>query len=227
MFTIAKKELKTYFTSSIGYIYIGILMLGCGIMFYTDIFRVGSIEFLNLFLISATFMMYLVPILTMKSISEEKKLKTFDLLITSPKSISQIVFGKFLGIVGIISISALTLLAFLGILMYFGKPDIISSLYGLFGFWLISITYGAIGLFCSSLTENQIISAILTLAIILGLQIIPRFLPGFTEYSLMNAFFESFGNGIIVFSDIFKLVSALILFLGLTIFVIKRKRKGE
>ena len=105
MWAIAKKELKTYFLSPIGYIFIGIFLLMCSIFFYLDVIQYGSTNFEYMFYSAATVLTFIIPILTMRMFAEERKTGTEQLLFTSPRSITSIVCGKLLGAAMIILIT--------------------------------------------------------------------------------------------------------------------------
>ena len=109
MIAIIKKELKSYFLSPIGWIYIGIFLIFCSLFFFTDIFRYKSSTFSDLFGITVSVLSVLIPILTMRTFAEERKNKTDQILLTAPISVREIVLGKFIGasIVVIINICIL------------------------------------------------------------------------------------------------------------------------
>ena len=96
MWAIAKKEFKQYFLSPIGYIYIGIFLLTCSLFFYLDLFNYQSAEFASMFGSVATILTFIVPMITMRMFAEERKNGTEQLLLTSPRSVTQIVLGKFI-----------------------------------------------------------------------------------------------------------------------------------
>ena len=96
MFAVLKKELKSYFLSPIGYVFIGLFLLMTSVFFYLDILSYGMSKFQNMFYSLATILTFITPILTMRMFSEEKKEGTDQLLFTSPRGITSIVFGKFL-----------------------------------------------------------------------------------------------------------------------------------
>ena len=134
MWAITKKELKNYFLSPIGYVYIGIFLMACSLFFYLDIFQYLETDFSYMFGSSVTVLTFIVPLLTMRMFAEERKNGTEQLLLTSPKSITQIVLGKFLAAVIVVLISSLLTLMHFAILSYFGEPDIATSLLAILGF---------------------------------------------------------------------------------------------
>ena len=99
-----KKEIKGYFLSPIGYVFIGLFLAMCSIFFYLDVAYYGSLQFENMFYSVATVLTFIIPILTMRMFAEERKVGTEQLLYTSPKSILSIILGKFVAAIIVIFI---------------------------------------------------------------------------------------------------------------------------
>lgn len=223
MFAVLKKELKSYFLSPIGYVFIGLFLLMTSVFFYLDILSYGMSKFQNMFYSLATILTFITPILTMRMFSEEKKEGTDQLLFTSPRGITSIVFGKFLAAICVLLITELLTFIYYFILMYFGKPDFVSSIVTLGGFLLLGAAYISFGMFASSITENQVVAAILTI----GFFILTWFLPDineiFSSLSLINMF-DKFPSGQIALSEVVTFVSFTLLFVALTIIVLQRRK---
>lgn len=223
MFAVLKKELKIYFLSPIGYVFIGLFLLMTSVFFYLDILSYGMSKFQNMFYSLATILTFITPILTMRMFSEEKKEGTDQLLFTSPRGITSIVFGKFLAAICVLLITELLTFIYYFILMYFGKPDFVSSIVTLGGFLLLGAAYISFGMFASSITENQVVAAILTI----GFFILTWFLPDineiFSSLSLINMF-DKFPSGQIALSEIVTFISFTLLFVALTIIVLQRRK---
>lgn len=223
MFAVLKKELKSYFLSPIGYVFIGLFLLMTSVFFYLDILSYGMSKFQNMFYSLATILTFITPILTMRMFSEEKKEGTDQLLFTSPRGITSIVFGKFLAAICVLLITELLTFIYYFILMYFGKPDFVSSIVTLGGFLLLGAAYISFGMFASSITENQVVAAILTI----GFFILTWFLPDineiFSSLSLINMF-DNFPSGQIALSEIVTFISFTLLFVALTIIVLQRRK---
>ena len=224
MWAIVKKEFKSYFLSPIGYIYIGVFLLTCSIFFYLDIFVNLSTDFPYMFGSAVTILTFIVPLITMRMFSEERKNGTEQLLLTSPRSITQIVLGKFVAATLVVLVSVLLTLIYFGILSYFGEPQLGKSLIAILGFALLSIAYVSFGTFASSLTENQVVSAVITIAVFVLLWFLPSFSSIFIDFSLMEAFFESFYLGTISIKNLVLLVSFTVLFVVFTIMVLQRRK---
>lgn len=223
MFAVLKKELKSYFLSPIGYVFIGLFLLMTSVFFYLDILSYGMSKFESMFYSLATILTFITPILTMRMFSEEKKEGTDQLLFTSPRGITSIVFGKFLAALCVLLITELLTFIYYFILMYFGSPDFVSAIVTLGGFLLLGAAYISFGMFASSITENQVIAAILTI----GFFILTWFLPDineiFSSLSLINMF-DKFPSGQIALSEIVTFVSFTLLFVALTIIVLQRRK---
>ena len=224
MWAIAKKELKTYFLSPIGYIFIGIFLLMCSIFFYLDVVQYGSTNFEYMFYSAATVLTFIVPILTMRMFAEERKTGTEQLLFTSPRSITSIVCGKLLGAAMIILITEAFTSIYYIILMCFGTPHITTALITLLGYFLLAMTYISFGMFASSLTENQIIAGVITIAFFIVTWFMPNFVEATLDFSFINVFSNTFPTGSVTLSSIVLLVSSTILFTVLTVLVLQRKK---
>ena len=224
MWAIVKKEFKSYFLSPIGYIYIGVFLLTCSIFFYLDIFVNLSTDFPYMFRSAVTILTFIVPLITMRMFSEERKNGTEQLLLTSPRSITQVVLGKFIAAALVVLVSVLLTLIYFGILSYFGETQLGKSLIAILGFALLSIAYVSFGMFASSLTENQVVSAVITIAVFVLLWFLPSFSSIFIDFSLMEAFFESFYLGTISIKNLVLLVSFTALFVVFTIMVLQRRK---
>ena len=105
MWAVVKKEFKSYFFSPVGYVFIGLFLIMFSIFFYTEVFNYQSINFEYIFYSGATILTFIVPILTMRTVAEERKSGTEQLLLTSPLSITKVVIGKFLAATAIVVIT--------------------------------------------------------------------------------------------------------------------------
>ena len=223
MFAVFKKEIKSYLLSPIGYIFIGLFLIMFSTFFFLTIFQSQVLNFEYLFYNGATILTFITPVLTMRMFSEERKNGTEQLVMTSPRSITSVVLGKFLAAAVMILITEVFTLMYYFILKYFGEPSLTVALSTLFGFFLLSLAYISFGMFASSLTENQIIACVLTI----GVFIVMWFLPGFNEnlamFSLIQMF-DKFPTGVISISEIITFVSFAVLFILLTIVVLQRRK---
>lgn len=165
MKAIYKKELKSYFNSMIGYLILGFFMIVLGI-YFTGYNLNGQSASVGATLANISFVYLIVlPILTMRLLSEEQKQKTDQLLFSAPIKISSIVLGKFLAVVTIFSIAILVVCTMPLVLSQFGTVLYLKTYSTIFAFWLLGIVMLSIGLFLSSLTESQVVAAVLAFAV--------------------------------------------------------------
>lgn len=166
MITIYKKEVRGFLTSMTGYVFIAFLLVVCGI-YFTAYHLQGALTNFAYTLNSVLFVFLIaVPILTMRVLAEEKKQKTDQLLLTAPVSVTEIVTGKFLALVTVFFIPVLILAFYPLILSQFGDVSFPESYTALFGFFLLGSSFLAIGLYLSSVTESQVIAAVLTFLVL-------------------------------------------------------------
>ena len=233
MLAVFKKELRSYFTSVIGYVFLVLYLARSAIILaYTTLFSMTSnvAPFFNIMIfVSAV----ALPLLTMKSFSEERKGKTEQLLLTAPVSIIGIVIGKFLAaytlFAGCMVLNSLYCL----ILLNYASLKV-GVLFGcLLAVLLIGMVYIAIGLFVSALTENQLTAAIGTIGIILvflGIGLVSMLIP--SNYAIRYVFnflsiftrFQAFVSGYFDFTSIIYYVSVAAVFLYLTVRIYDRRR---
>lgn len=186
IWVITKKELKTYFTSPIAYVVIAVFLVLVGFFFYSLIWwfnsqslqmaqnpyyyqqlNINQMVYSPLFHNTSIILLLMLPLLTMRLFSEEKKIGTEELLFTSPISVNQIILGKYLASL-IVLASMLLLTGILSIFTFaYGNPEFAPILVGYLGLFLMGAAFIAVGIFFSSLTENQIVSAILTFGALL------------------------------------------------------------
>ena len=189
MWAVLKKEFKTYFLSPIGYVFVGVFLAIFSLLFYITIIQQGVTTFQYLFYYSVMYsVIFVIPLLTMRTFSEERKNGTEQLLLTSPRSITEVTLGKFFGAVLVILIPIIFSFIYLGILCFFKTPDMATVLVSMFGFLLVSMAYISLGIFISSLTENQIIAAISTIAIFILTWISPNISSNLASISLIYKF---------------------------------------
>ena len=168
MTAVFKREFKSYFNNMLGYTIIAGTLLLIAIYIYSTNFAGGypNIEY-SLYSASGLLFTIVIPLLTMKSFAEERRQKTDQLLLTSPLSVPQIVVGKFFGTMAVFGIAMLIIMIYPPILNMMGDVNFRSGYSAIFGMFFMSCALAAIGIFISSLTENQIISAVATLCTML------------------------------------------------------------
>ena len=167
MLAIYKRELKSYFQTPIGYIFMSLFLLISGILFVLGNVFEQNPSFSG-FLSSIIFIFLLaVPVLTMRLMTDEKRLRTDQLLLTSPVKITQIILGKYLAAVTIFLITIAVTVIYAVALSLHGEIDGWETLGSYIGFILLGCSFISIGLFISSTTENQVVAAIVTFCALL------------------------------------------------------------
>jgi ABC-2 type transport system permease protein len=238
---IAGKEFRGYFASPIAAITIGLFTLLFGAFFYVVLnYFVGqSMQMamqgfggslnVNQQMIrpilgnAAVVVLFLLPMITMRSFAEEKRSGTMELLLTSPLTDWQIILGKFLGAVGLYALMLLATAVNLAALYRFGNPEWKPILTGYLGLLLMGGSFLSIGLFLSSLTRNQIVAGVLTFSVALGLWIASWFKDTagplgreILTYISVIDHFEDFSKGVIDTKDLVYYLSFITLGLFLT-----------
>lgn len=223
MWAIVKKEFKSYFLSPIGYIFVGLFIAMCSVFFYITAIGAGQTNFENMFYYAAQCLTFIAPILTMRMFSEERKNGTEQLLLTSPRSMTSVVLAKFIAAALVVVVTILFTLVYFAILCYFKVPDIATSLTTMLGFLLLSMAYISFGILISSLTENQIIAATVTIGLFIVTWFIPNVSSNLAWVSLLDKFYP-FAQGTIPITETVNLVSFSALCTGLTVIVMKRRK---
>ena len=189
--------MKMYFSSMIGYVFTAFFVLVTAIYFSLQNILSLSPQFENVF--NSVIMMFLIlaPILTMRLLSEETKQKTDQLLLTSPVSVVGVVLGKFFAAVTVFIIALVITMLFPLILSFYGSIAVAQIIGSYIGFFLLGSSFIAVGLWISSITDNQIVSAVATFAAVFLL--------------LMVETIVSSASGNLTFSFIFALIIALLI----------------
>lgn len=231
MRAVYRKEMRSYFASPLAYAVLGIFYLFCG-LFYTALFSYGYASsgsmFSNMFII----VLFLIPILTMRLLSEDKRQKTDQLLLTAPTRLSGIVMGKFFAALTVFAIALAMFLVMQLVTSVFVAVDWIMFIGNMLGMLLLASALIAIGLFISSLTESQMVAAVIgfavslllymmdTLAASVNITFISKLISWISFYNR----YTSFTNGVLSYADVVFFVSVAGFFLFLTVRVLDKKR---
>ena len=217
---IADKELRSYFASPIAYIIIGLFALLFGWFFfvYLSVFVQRSSQAMmgggapninqdmirGVFLNSAVIILFVMPMITMRTYSEEKRSGTIELLLTSPVTDFQIIMGKFLGALGLYAAMLLVTMLYIGVLFVYGNPEWRPIATGYLGLLLMGGCFLSVGLFISSVTKNQIVAGFLTFAVFLMLWVINwmadqsgPIMGAVLKYLSITDHFDDFARGIV------------------------------
>jgi ABC-2 type transport system permease protein len=226
-----KKELKSFFDSPIAYIVITIFLLISGWFFFSDLFLVNQASLRNLFGIIPFIFMFFVPAVTMRLISEEKRSGTIEVLLTLPVKDYEIILGKFLAGLILIVVAVILTLVYTFTLSGLGDLDFGSVVSGYVGLIFLGATYLSIGLFTSSLTQNQIVAFITSFVIIFALYMLdkalifmPNFLVSFFEYLSVDYHFSNISRGVIDSRDVIYYLSLVFFFLFLAVRALENRK---
>ncbi len=232
MLAILRRELSAYFNSAIGYIVMAVFYFFSGMYFYLYCLYYGSSSltpvFANMFMI----ILFLIPIITMKSFSEEKRQKTDQALLTAPVNLFEIVMGKFLGAFTLYACCVGIFLVYTLVICFFTTPDWAVILCTIFGILLLGGALIAIDIFISALTESQVIAAIISIAAGLFIYMLDslasltqsEFLTNILGTISFNNNFSNFTYGILNLSNVVFFVSVIAIFVFLTVRVFEKKR---
>lgn len=234
MLAIWKREFRSLFHNVIGWLFLGVILFLYGLYFFVYNLSYGY-PYVSYTLSAISFMMVIaVPILTMRVLSEERHSKTDQLLLTSPVSVGKIVLGKFLALASVFTIAIAVICLSPLVLMSFGDIPVLETYVGIFGFWLYGLVCIAIGTFVSSLTESQVVSAVITF-VMLFLGYMMSSLTGIISstgnlltkilgcYDLMTPLEDFLGGSFSLENTVYD-VSLMVLFLFLTVQVIQKRR---
>ncbi len=197
------KEIKSFFNSMLGYVFCAVVIALIGIYFMANNLESGYQYFSYSLRISATIVMFMIPILTMRSFAEEKKSKTDQMLLTTPVKLYEIVIGKFFALATIYAIP-LAIMAICPILMKFlgGTTFFLVDYLTLLTMFLYGSVFIAIGIFISSLTESQIIASVGSFAVIFLMVMwsgLSSYLPTTTFASLLGMYVFLIVGGLIIY----------------------------
>lgn len=232
MFAIFKRELKAYFTSPLGYVFLAIFYAFSGLFFYIFSLSVGSTDISSVFLMMFIVLMVFVPLLTMRLLSEDKKQKTDQLILTAPVSLLSIVMGKFLAAYAIFAIGVAVMPVYGFVMSTFATVSWLPIWGNTVGLLLLGGIFVSIGLFISSLTENQMIAAIggffINLMILL-MNTLKSALPNGFLHDVLSSIsvysrYSEITNGIFSLSSLIFFVSVIFIFLFLTVRVLEKRR---
>ncbi len=231
MSAIYKRELRAYFSSPMGYIIVAailaILDMGYFILLNAQVIDVGfMLAYLNVPCL------ILIPIMTMRLLSEERNKKTDQLILTAPVSLMQIVLGKYFAACTVFLAAIVISFIFPATFFLFGEPSLAMIIGNYVGYTLLWFTMIAIGLFVSSITENQMISAVLTCIILVLIYILEMLVPSLNipilqpllEGLLLFSRFNDFAQGILNITTIVYYLSFIAVFLFATVRVLDKRR---
>ncbi|MFL9843422.1 gliding motility-associated ABC transporter permease subunit GldF [Flavobacterium rhizosphaerae] len=231
------REIKSFFGSPVGYLVIAVFLLLNSLFLWVfdgdfNILNSGFADLTPFFTISPWILLFLIPAVTMRSFSDEKKQGTIELLFTKPLTTWEIVNGKFFGAFILIVLALLPTVIYIIVLNNLGNPpgnvDMGSTLGSYFGLLFLIASYTAIGIFTSALTDNQIVAFIVSLFLCFlfyfGFEGLSGFAGSFSNvvaYLGMDYHFKSMSRGVLDTRDIIYFTSIAFLFLSFTVYKLK------
>ncbi|MFV9550704.1 gliding motility-associated ABC transporter permease subunit GldF [Algibacter sp. PT7-4] len=238
MLAILKKEINSFFASPIGYLVIAIFLVLNGLFLWLfkgefNILNYGFADLSSFFLLAPWILIFLIPAVTMRSFSDEKKQGTLELLLTKPISHFNIVLGKYFGALILILIALLPTLLYVYTVYQLGNPignlDLGSTLGSYFGLLFLVASYTAIGVFSSTLSDNQIVAFITAVFICfifyIGFEGVADFISSqLIEQIGMSFHYKSISRGVLDTRDIIYFLSITLFFLFLTKLNINRNK---
>ncbi len=235
MIPIIKREINSFFSSTIGYLVIAVYLVINGLFLWVfsgnfNILDSGFADLSPYFELAPWVLLFLVPAVCMRAFSDEMKMGTLELLLTKPLSLSQIVLGKYFGAVTLIVIALIPTLLYIIAISELGNPpgnwDVGSTMGAYCGLLFLVFAYTAIGIFSSTLTQNQIVAFIT--AVFLCFLIYYGF-EGLSSSKLdishlgMQAHFESMAKGVLDTRDLIYFLSVTLFFIALTVLKLKKQ----
>jgi ABC-2 type transport system permease protein len=242
MLSIYFKELRSFFSSIVGYVVLLVFLIATGSVLWiipdTSILTYGYASMEQFFNIAPWLLLFLIPAITMRSFADEFKGGTIEWLFTKPLTSGQIILGKFFATLSLVIIALLPTLIYIFSVHYLAMEDTALDIGGLVGSYigllLLSAAFTGIGIFCSSLSDNQIVSflAAVFLSILLyfgfeALSRVPAFSGGADYYlSLIGVdyHYNSMNRGVIDSRDVVYFLSLVVLFISLTHFALSKKK---
>ncbi|HEY7536277.1 MAG TPA: ABC transporter permease [Thermodesulfobacteriota bacterium] len=245
VFTILKRELQSYFASPVAYVVLLVFLILSGIFFFLYLQGFVESQFdprfqffkekvnLNDFVVRPYFgtvsiiLLIMMPLITMRLIAEERRNFTAELLFTSPVRVFHIILGKFLAAFSFFGVMVLISGIYVIVLMAYGNPDLGSVLSGYLGLFLLGGSFLAVGLFSSSLTENQIVAAVISFGILLVFWIIGASSDAqdsILGYLSIINHLDNFTKGVIELKDIIYYFSFILFGLFLTHIMLESER---
>jgi ABC-2 type transport system permease protein len=232
MGAIFRRELNSFFKSSIAYIFLSVFFICSGCFFYGGPLRAATSDMSSMF--NALFMviLILIPVLTMKLLSEEKKQKTDQGLLTAPISLWSIVLGKYFAALALYTMGISIIFVYALILSYFGAVLWTSVLANFLALFLLGAAFIAVGLFVSSLTENQMSSAVASFLALMLLYMIDSLASLFQSETIKDIFvslsfytrYMEFTMGMFNLSSVIFYISAAFLFNFFSVRVLEKRR---
>ncbi|MBR1482313.1 MAG: ABC transporter permease subunit [Ruminococcus sp.] len=232
MTAIFKREMGAFFSSATAYVVMAVFFFFSGIFFNFYVFSQNTTSLTYVFSSMFYIIMFIIPVITMKSFAEEKKQKSDQALLTSPCSLTEIVLGKFLGAFVLFALCNLIFVIYAIVISFFAQPQWSVILCTLLGTLLLGGAMIAINIFISVLTESQVVAAVLGMGAGLLISMMAYFVSlvsvdwlstALEKISFMN-YYQNFTYGILSITDVVFFLSVTALFLFFTVRALEKRR---
>ncbi len=229
---IFKKEYKAYFVSPIAYIVISVFLIIVGWLFFSTFFLDRQASLTRLFTLLPITFAFIIPAVTMRLFSEEINIGSYELLHTLPVSNQEIIIGKFLAAVAFVGVMMSPTIVYALSTAFLGDLDWGPVIGGYLGAILLGAAFCAIGLMASSLTRNQVVAFIVSMAVCFSLTLmmdfvlffLPNSIVGFFQYLSANYHFQNIAKGMVDSRDILYFLSVIFLALYGTGLILQEKK---
>lgn len=233
------KEINAFFGSLTGYLVLALFLVALGLIVWifpeSSVLDYGYADLEALFSYTPYVFTFLIPALSMRAISEERKTGTWELLRTSPLSLIQIILAKYFALITLVFLAVLPTLLYAYSIVQLGDPVGNLDIAGFFGSWIgllmIGATFAAVGLFASSLTSQQVVAFVLGVflcfVLYFGFTALAEILTGEIAYLVeelsLSYHYISLSRGVVDSRDLFFLLGMIWLFLGASVMVLRNK----
>lgn len=231
--TLSWREVRAFFFSPVAYVVMAVFLVITGIFFGLNDFVPGrNAEMNHFFNITVYVLCFVLPIVTMRLVSEEMSRGTIETLMTAPVTDAQVILGKFFGALVFYAVMLLPTLLYVAVMVMFGEPETGPMLTGYLGLLLVGMTYIAVGLLTSTCTRFQIVSAIISMVFLCIMTFLCYYLgfhvPVWARKALwfvgFAARYENFAKGLIPLDDVVYFLSITVLALYLSVKVLESRK---
>ena len=232
MKAIFKRDFESYFNSPIGYCFVAMVLAVTGFFFYENNCVLKLVSMNNVFYNSTIVFIFVVPLLSVKMLCEDRKTKTDQILMTAPVTSTEIVLGKYFAALAVYGVALLSTLIYVVVLALFGDPQYSEIITVYLGFALLGAAFMSVGLFISSLTDNQFLGVLfsfIALFVMFMLSYVIPYIPGTVLKEIVGLFaiadkFEPFAYCLLAADSIVYYIGFSAVFIVLTVFSVEKRR---
>ena len=230
LFVVARREIRSYFDSPVGYVVLTLFLLLSGWFFSNSLFLQGVASVRTLFDMTVVFFMFFVPAITMGTFAEERRAGTIELLLTMPVRDWQVIAGKLIAAFGLLLTAIVLTLVYVVTVANLGDIDGGATFGGYLGMALLGLACASIGIFASSLTKNQIVAFIIAFVIIFVMFMldkvtifVPGSLAGVLQFLSLDFHYQNLLRGVVDTRDLIYFASVVLLSSLLTAYHLSKR----